>query len=85
MSLHLNDITDKKMIVQALNSEETAYHTHTDVAEKSHAFVLRGLEQARLDLTTGWMMVRPRRILTFYLIRGKYVPTLSVIRDNITV
>lgn len=56
MSLYLNNTADKKTIIQALNKEGAEYHTYTDAAEKTHAFVLRGLdhgpspEQIKLEL-----------------------------------
>lgn len=83
MHVQANDVNEHKAYLKALKDAEADFHTYTLAAEKTHAFVLRGLD-ADLDISDIQADLEENHQITphkIYKLKTNYRPLYMVVTD----
>lgn len=82
--LYPDDADDYKTLLRQLKQEDTEFHTYTTAEEKTHAFVLRGLdgdiseEEIKHDLHEEYNM----KIHNIYKMKNTFRPLYLIVTDS---
>lgn len=84
-AIHVESNSDKKRVFDALKSNQTNYWTYTNRDERSHAFVLYGLD-CEVDLGELETEIKSKlpSVSRIYKINTQYRPLYLIITDNKT-
>lgn len=83
ISLYLDNQNDKDNILKSFNSEQLEYHTYTDAHQKTHAFIVRGLdgepstEEVKQELRT----IHKIEVKQVYRLKNTVRPLYMIITD----
>lgn len=83
ISLYLDNQSDKDNILKSFNREQLEYHTYTDANQKTHAFIVRGLdgepstEEVKQELKT----IHKIEVKQVYRLKNTVRPLYMIITD----
>ncbi|XP_049824778.1 uncharacterized protein LOC126265913 [Aethina tumida] len=82
--VNISDVEQHRKFIEVLQDSNTEFHTYTSKNEKTHAFVLRGLDsEPDIDeIRSNLLEDHDLKVIKIYKLKSKYRPLYMIITDN---